>query len=91
MVEAVNGFGEWGGRTVSPHPHAHSTMVDFTMVGKNNCHHSRRDFLTLPTTVKNSHALVIRVLSIAIHFHAEGFLPIFFIFTHRILLDLPTQ
>ena len=25
MVEAVNGLWEWGGRTVSPHPHAHST------------------------------------------------------------------
>ena len=33
---AVGGWGnyglwEWGGRTVSPHPHAHSTMVDSTM------------------------------------------------------------
>ena len=35
MVEAVNCFGEWGGRTVSPHPHAHSTTVlDFTMAGE---------------------------------------------------------
>ena len=25
VVEAVNGLWEWGGRTVSPHPHAHST------------------------------------------------------------------
>ena len=31
VVEAVNGLWEWGGRTISPHPHAHSTMVDFTM------------------------------------------------------------
>ena len=25
VVEAVNDFGGWGGRTVSPHPHAPST------------------------------------------------------------------
>ena len=28
------GLWEWGGRTVSPHPHAHSTMVDFTIEEK---------------------------------------------------------
>ena len=27
-------FWEWGGRTISPHPHAHSTTVDFTMARK---------------------------------------------------------
>ena len=48
MVEAVNGLWEWGGRTVSPHPHAHSTTVDFTMEKKrNHCHLSRRDFYSL--------------------------------------------
>ena len=91
MVEIVNYFGEWGGRTVSPHPHAHSTMVDFTRAGKNDCHHSRRYFPLSPRLCKNAHALAIRIPSIVVHSHAEGFFPVFFVFTHKILLDLTTQ
>ena len=56
-------FGEWGGRTVSPHPHAHSTLVDFTMAGENDCHHSHRKFDS-PTTVLKVHALPIHVLAV---------------------------
>ena len=72
VVEAVNFFGEWGGRIVSPQPHAHSTMVDFTMAGKNDCHHSRRDFSTLPTTVqKRSRTSNSRPWFLSVHPRAE--------------------
>ena len=65
-------FWEWGGRTVSPHPHAHSTPVDFTHVGNSTlttifvCFSphaqalgglvSRRHFLG-STSLMNTHAL----------------------------------
>ena len=97
------GLWEWGGRTVSPHPHAHSTMVDSTME-KMLMHFQFWGVLTIllfithadilplsPLLGKNAHALAIRVPSIAVHSHAEGFFPVFFVFTHMILLDLPTQ
>ena len=56
MVEAINGLWEWGGRTVSPHPHAHSTTVDFTMEKRNHCHLSQGILLS-PRLCKSTHAL----------------------------------
>ena len=70
-------FWEWGGRIVSPQPHIHSTKVDFTMARKNDYHHSCRDFPLSPRLCKNAHALAIRVPSIVVHSHAEGFFPVF--------------
>ena len=78
MVEEVNFFGSGGGRAISPCLHAHSTMVDFKMEEKpSRTLHSGGRFTTLPTTVKNTHALAIRVPSITVHSHAEGFFPVF--------------
>ena len=74
VVEAVNCFGEWGGRTVSPHPHAHST----------------HDFVVRPLMqtllplheLLNTQALQFRVLLVVVHLHA---LPIclLMVFTHE--------
>ena len=77
MVEEVNCFGEWGGRTVSPHPHTYSTMVEFTMAGKTTAIIHAGVFPLSPRLCKNAHALAIRVPSIVVHSHAEGFFPVF--------------
>ena len=48
---------EWGGRTVSPHPHAHSTTAfDFTMEGKpsRTLHGRRHCFPSLHDCAKGS-------------------------------------
>ena len=46
------GLWEWGGKTVSPHPHAHSTTVEFTHGGNSS----------LPTTSWSTHALPFHAL-----------------------------
>ena len=68
-------FGEWGGRTVSPHPHAHSThdFVVFSLM--------QTFFLPLHE-LPNTHALKIRVLLVVVHLHALPIWPLT-IFTHR--------
>ena len=67
-------FWEWGGRTVSPHPHAHSTH-DFVV------HPLTQTFLPLHKLL-NTQALQFHILSVAVHLHA---LPIWMliVFTHR--------
>ena len=58
MVEAVNGLWEWGGRTVSPHPHAHSTTVDFIMAKETTAISPARILLS-PRLCKSTPALSI--------------------------------
>ena len=49
MVGEVNCFGEWGGRTVIPHPHAHSTH-DFVVHPLTQTRLPLHEFLKHPDT-----------------------------------------
>ena len=92
VVEGVNGFGEWGGRTVSPHPHAHSTSKKHSRTLQFWGFSPFLLFIThagifplSPRLCNNAHALAICVPSIVVHSHAEGFFPVFRLHTQNLL------
>ena len=60
---AFNCFGEWGGRTVSPYLHAHSTH-SWLLNGKENALFTHADFSSSLHELLNTHALKFRVLPV---------------------------
>ena len=74
LRKAAGGWGsyclwEWGGKTVSPHPHAHSTHYRLHY-GKEKPPPSLTEDTTLSTSALNTHALQFRVLPVVFHLHA---------------------
>ena len=73
---------EWGGRTVSPHPHTHSTH--------NFAIHPLTQTLLPLHELLNTHALQFRVLPVVVHLHAFPIVCSWFSHT-GIFLVSPTQ